>query len=355
MRNKILIFLDVVAHKNQLQAEAIKKFGFEPFYFVSKYNSRSETFLKKHQQVVVENKFLKRFNQVRSWLHKNRSSIHHIEVYPGGRFSFVYISLAKMWGIRSVCVERGDLLYYNKQGYSRAARFSMWACYRMADIIWYKEPYMKPILDKLNKNLFFLHNAVKSQPKPIIFNDGEKDITFLWLNRVIPQRRFDWFITVLAKPDLADTRNCLAGMDHGSLFIKEQQYVVDNKPANLLLADYTNSPVDFYKRSKFFVLPADVVFANNSLLEAMSYGVVPLVSEQQGSSMIVDNGINGFIFKHTFENFEAAILKAKHLSSEQYKKMSLAAIEKIQKEFSEEKFQEAIKMLYDRLNPLAPG
>lgn len=350
MKNKIAIFIDTVAHKNQLQAEAIYKYGYEPNFFVSKYNNRAESFIQMPgEQIVLADTFRERYKQVSAWFKKNRNSIHHIEVYPGGRFSFIYILLAKLNGVPSVCVERGDLLYYNRNGYGMTVRVSMWICYKMSDIVWYREPYMKSILEKLNRKLFFLHNAVR-MPQPGN-NDGlNKDVTFLWLNRIIPQRRYDWFVDILSDPRLANCTNLMVGLDGKSLFKKEQEYVLKNKPANLELAEYTADPVSFYKRSKFFVLPAEVVFANNALLEAMSYGVVPLISNKAGSALIVENGIDGFICKHSKEDFEATMLKAFDLSDEEYNQMSTAAAEKMREKFSEEKYQEAIKELYHRLD-----
>lgn len=349
MRNKILIFIELVAHKNQLQTEAIVKSGFQPLFFVTRFNESADTFLKgKAGQTVLEDTFFKRYRQVRSCLKKNKLNIHHIEVYPGGRFSFLYILISKIYRIPAICVERGDLLYYHKNGYSKMVRFSMWYCYRYATLIWYREPYMEPILEKLNKNLFFLHNAVKYPSPETRTALSQKDITFLWLNRVIPERRYDWFIDVLNKPFFQNTLNYLVGITPASLYKKEQHYVEENKPANLQVAGYTGTPVEFYKRAKFFVLPADVVFANHALLEAMSYGVVPLVSDQKGTRLIVDDS-NGFVFEHTKTAFEAAMIKSFNISDEEYNRLSLAAIKRIKNEFSEEKYMEAIKKLYDRL------
>jgi glycosyltransferase involved in cell wall biosynthesis len=155
---------------------------------------------------------------------------------------------------------------------------------------------------------------------------------------------------VLNNPSLDATTNYLVGMSEALPFKKEQQFVIDNKPGNLVLSDFTPDPAAFYKRAKFFVLPADVVFANNALLEAMSYGVVPLISNQQGSSLIVEDGRDGFIFSHTKAEFEKAMLKALNLTADVYQQMSKAAVEKIKKEYSEEKYSQAICELYHRLD-----
>lgn len=351
MKNKIFIFIDVVAKKNRLQAEAIINAGWEPHFFVTLFNPGAESFLEeKGKQELLEARFLKRLKQIRSHFKKNKDTIHHIEVYPGGRFSFLYVLLAKQYHVPVICVERGDLLYYHGQGYPRAVRFSMWFCYRYSDVVWYREPYMKPLLEKLNKNLFFIHNAVQRNPDADNPSPSNKDITFLWLNRVIPERRYDWFIEVLAHPDLADTQNYLVGITPNSGYQKEQQFVLEKKPANLMVADYTDAPQQFYKRAQFIVLPATVVFANHAVLEAMQYGVVPVLSGQPGTSLIAEDGKEGFVFNHTKAEFEIAMLKAFHMDEAQLEQMAVAAMTKIKNEFSEEKYTEAIKKLYKRFD-----
>ncbi len=351
MRNKIFIFVDVVAKKNQLQAEAITSAGLAPHFFVTRCNPGAESFLGVDgKQELLATGFLTRLKQVRSQFKKNKDSIHHIEVYPGGRFSFLYVLLAKQYHVPVICVERGDLLYYHSQGYPKAVRFSMWFCYRFADVVWYREPYMKPLLEKLNRNLFFLHNAIKRIVNVNTPSTDTKDITFLWLNRVIPERRYDWFLEVLAHPDLACTQNYLVGITPDSGYLKEQQYVLNNKPGNLAVADYTDAPQQFYKRAKYFVLPANVVFANHAVLEAMQAGVVPLLSDQPGTSLIAENGKEGFVFNHTKGDLEAAMLKAFHMDEAQLQRMSAAAMAKIKNDFSEEKYTEAIKKLYERFD-----
>ena len=64
-------------------------------------------------------------------------------------------------------------------------------------------------------------------------NAEKRDITFLWLNRVIPQRRYDWFIKVLAQPELGHTKNYIVGITPNSSYKNEQEYIIEEKKANL--------------------------------------------------------------------------------------------------------------------------
>jgi glycosyltransferase involved in cell wall biosynthesis len=354
MKKKIVIFIDILAAKNKLQVSAIEKIGFDATFFVYKYNGKSDEFLgTKNSQVLLTKKWLPHIWQVFLFLKKNKKNIHHLEIYSGGALSFIYLLLGKLFGIKSICVERGDLLYFHKAGYSRLVRFSMWFCYKFSSITWYRELYMKPILEKMGtKNLFFLHNAIETK-KPCKQGlekiNNKKDITFLWLNRIIPERRWNWFINVLKKEELKNTLNYLVGFKSGGKYSKDQEFIKLNSPGNLIIEEYSDHPSDYFKRAKFFVLPADVVFANHSLLEAMSYGVVPLVSKQAGSGLIVDDRKNGFIFQHDENSFQNTLMEAFNLDDSTYLKYSEEARKKIISDFSEEKYFKGISELYASL------
>src|SRR5690606_4478276 len=110
----------------------------------------------------------------------------------------------KLFGLKIICVERGDLQYYHCKGYNIFIRMSMRFCYRYSDLVWYRELFMKPVLEKARaKKLFFLHNSVPIDQEDII-PPHQKTIDFLWMNRVLPERRSDWFVQVL-KQDLFKT------------------------------------------------------------------------------------------------------------------------------------------------------
>jgi glycosyltransferase involved in cell wall biosynthesis len=349
MSKKVVIFIDVVSHKNQLQIQSIFKYGLEPHIFVGKYKSSSSTYFNKGgTQEELSKPIFKRLRQVNSFFKKNKNNIHHAEIYPGDLSGFLYILVAKLHKIKCICIERGSVFVFTEKALNPFSRFRLWLCYKFSDIICYKEPYMKPILEKFNKNLYFLHNAVRRNPDSNI-HAGNKDITFLWLNRVIPQRRYDWYLELLKKPEFQGTKNYLVGILPGPDYKAEQQYIINNKPGNLAIEEYCNDPEPYYKASRFFVLPADVVFGNNSLLEAMSFGVVPLVSDQIGTDLIVEDGRNGFVYQHTKKDLEDALLKALHLTDAEYNRLSIAAREKIKQEFSGDGYYNRIKQLYDML------
>ena len=347
MRDKVIIFIDTVSAKNKLQIEAIKESGLKAHFFAYTINKNSDPFLSPiHLQKKLSKNPFKQVFQVFTYLLKHAKSIHHLEIYPGSILSFYYVLVAKFFGLKTICVERGDLVYYHSKGYNRITRMSMRFCYRHSDIVWYRELFMKPVLEKTGaKKLFFLHNAVPKNPDEIT-PQRKKKIDFLWMNRVIPERRSDWFIQVLKKDLFKHTRNFLIGILPNSSYKKEQAYIEENKLSNLTIKEFIPDPKTYYKESRFFVFPAEFTFANNALLEAMSYGVIPLISSQQGSELIVKNGLSGYVFPHTFAGLEEAMENALKMNEKALEKMSKAARQKMIADFSEEKYIGKIQELY---------
>ncbi|MDB5203114.1 MAG: hypothetical protein JWQ27_2523 [Ferruginibacter sp.] len=345
MKNKVLVFVDLVAAKNKLQLDVVQEMGMEMTWFVNVYKPGSDKYFNGGGQVKLEGGFRGRFRQVYAFLKQNKKTIHHLEIYPGGRFSFIYLFLGKWFGIRTICSERGDLLYYNTAGYDKLVRFSMYCCYKFADIVWYREPYMIETLKTIrSKGLFFLHNAIHIHPHNIDIKN--KSIDFLWLNRVIPERKSKWFLSVLKTLPFTKTNNLLVGMQEDTAWNEEGDFVRGNCPVNLSLAPYSPDPIQYFKQAKFFVLPADVVFANHALLEAMSYGLVPLISDTPGSALIVDDHVNGFLFEHTEAGFQQAMEEAVNMDEKTYLQYAQASREKVMREFSVDKYRDRLAELY---------
>ncbi|MES3016269.1 MAG: glycosyltransferase [Bacteroidota bacterium] len=354
-KSLIVSFLDKVAPKNRLQIKIIYDLGYTPVFYVNDYIGYSDQYFKtRDEHRLLVQGLLNRFGQIYSFFKKNKHNIHHVEVYPGGRFSFIYLLLARYFEIKTICVERGDLLYFKKGGYDLVTRLSMWMCYKRADMVWYREIYMEKILREMGvRKLFFLHNAVEIRndlPEHKTHSDYKaKNIDFLWLNRLIPERMSGWFVDILARKSFESTKNILAGILPKTLYQKEQTTVITNKPTNLRLLDYVADPSALYRESKFFVLPAKVVFANNALLEAMSFGVIPIIVDSPGYELIVKDGYNGIVSSFDKKNFETAMLRALDLSEQDYTTMSNNAIAHIRSSFSADSYMDKIKKLYKEI------
>jgi len=292
---------------------------------------------------ILKKDALARFLQIFSYLFVQRKNIAHAEIYPGGRYAFIYLILSKLFGLKTIAVEWGTLIDWDIL--PGLTKFSMRVCYRYADIVWYRELYMKKMIERFgSRSSVFIHNAVPASPQTN--NDIGKEYTFLWVNRLIRHRFSDWFVDILAEEKFARTKNALLGLRWGlndPSIDEVQDYVISKKLKNLQLYDFID-PRPFYLNAKFFVLPASIVFCNNSLLEAMACGAVPIITDVEGSRMIVDDGLDGFVAKNTKEGFREAMNRAMRLSPEEYANMSNGAVRKVARRFS---FEERTKKILD--------
>ena len=94
------------------------------------------------------------------FLLKNRKKIHHVEIYPGGKLSILFVLLSKIFKLKSVLAERGDIGCINN--YSNLTRWSMEQSYKFSDHVWFREHFMEAEFRKRAvSNLFFQGNAIK--------------------------------------------------------------------------------------------------------------------------------------------------------------------------------------------------
>ena len=347
----VLSFLDRVAAKNKLQIDILHEAGFQAGFFVNSYYAAAEKyFIQGDTYQILKPSLLGRLFQIFSFLLKYRKQIHHLEVYPGGRFAFIYVLLAKILSLKVICVERGDLCYLISGRYDKLTRISMQLCYRWSDLIWYREVYMKDFFHKIGyeKKLFFLHNAIEIESIAESEDDVKmvRDIDFLWVNRIIPERKSDWVIDILNQSEFEKTNNVMAGLLENTLYKKEQDYVVSNKPNNLQIIDFIDNPAILYNRAKFFLLPATIVFANNALLEAMSYGCVPIVTKAPGSDLIVSDGVNGFEVDFDIIALKKTMKSVLKIEAHNYEKLSTASKNHVLSEFSSKIYRQKLIELY---------
>ena len=286
----------------------------------------------KNKIILLESSFFSRLKQIYGYLKRYKDDLNHIEVYPAGRFTFIYVFLANFIGIKTVCIERGDIGKFDRHDILTA--ISMKLTYRFSKLVIYKEHYMKQLLGELKAdNIALLYNCVDSVGEVDMLK--ERTNTFLWANRLVKERKIEWVVELIKSSKINESINILGILENRDTYIQNNINLVNSLKSydNVTINGYV-APESFYRESKFFLLPSDIVFVNNALLEAMSYGVVPLISNVSGADEIVEDGVDGFIFEHTKEGFEKAIERAMALSDNEIKKMSMMAIDKVKRKFS---------------------
>jgi glycosyltransferase involved in cell wall biosynthesis len=340
-----IVGIDNFSRKNISQVVCMNERGYLYDVFTNdRIGDSRENLPPGNQLQILATGFASRTRQLYRYFRDHADSLNHVEVYPGGRYAGIVVLLARRFKLPVITVERGDIKRYAR--HDSVTRWSMRTCYRRADIVWFREFYAEKLLRSIGATqLFFLANAVA--PGDPENADRQPTIDFLWVNRLVPERRVDWFVEVMARPEFSHLRSVIAGLkrQQSELISGQQQYVQANCPDNVELMQWTD-PISLYRTSRFFVLPSDLVFCNNSLLEAMSWGVVPLVSDVEGADLIVRDGVNGFRFPHTKEGFHAAVQSALTLAPERYAEMSAQAIATVRSEFSVHNYIERLAALY---------
>jgi glycosyltransferase involved in cell wall biosynthesis len=363
MKNRVIILgLDNFSQKNLAQLFYLNKhnFYFDIFTIDNRNNSaeiidyaQGDNCLVKVQGGVKG--IIGRAIKLIVHLATNRKSIHHIEIYPNAPFATFYIIAAKIFGVKTIVVERGDIGDFAIQ--KSGSRLSMALCYKLGDAIWYKEPYMKPILERMtNKKLVFIHNAADYDPSNLQTDKG-KSIDFLWVNRLHPMRKAEWVVKAMKDTNLQkDTCTFIGFQDFSTVdprylpqdLVELQHKVIEKKGPNITILNYTN-PVPHYAKAKFFVLPAERVFGNNSLLEAMSYGVVPIVTNANHTEQLIQDNYNGLLCEYTESSFIETMKKASKLTESEYKRLSANAANTIRDRYNNEKWAQKLLTLYRSL------
>lgn len=293
--------------------------------------------------------------QVLRHLWRHRSELHHAELYVGGRFAFVLALLCRLTRVPLLVVERGDLLLCLRKVYPRTTRASIFACYRLADRIWFKEPYMgRELAARGIRRTFLLPNAVPVGPLP----EGPRDVDLLWVNRLIPERHPDWFASALAalsaeRPVCTTVIGFSVGEHHAervTALESQVRAVLERVPDTRCLP--FGPPEKLYPRARFFVLPGDVSFGNFALLEAMAAGVVPVVSRTDGMDLLVQDGVNGILVEHTEQGWRDAVAAALDLPESRWRSMSAAARATVVADYSLDRWGERLLAEYRGIRPL---
>jgi glycosyltransferase involved in cell wall biosynthesis len=218
----------------------------------------------------------------------------------------------------------------------------------MARVVFIKELYMRDYIRRYRicdpSKLAFIHNHIPVRP---IDSYSRKKRTVLFLNLFKPWRNVD--LIVRAAPQVLevfpDTQFRLVGMTGRPTekLIAETIVTLDLEN-DVLLLPFAKTPELEYEHASVFVLPADLVYCNNALLEAMERGVPPIVADVPGSELVVEHGVSGLCVERTPEAIAHAIID---LFADENERQNLAqgARHRIEKEFDE---RHRTRMLLDQ-------
>jgi len=110
---------------------------------------------------------------------------------------------------------------------------------------------------------------------------------------------------------------------------------------------FSSDRFKFFRFSFVFLLPADIVFCNYTLLEAMSQEIPPIVADSDGSELIVDHNISGLIVEKNKYKIADAIEKI-YLNKGLQERMGESARQKVLKDFNVENRANKLVEIYNQ-------
>jgi glycosyltransferase involved in cell wall biosynthesis len=161
---------------------------------------------------------------------------------------------------------------------------------------------MKNNLDKIPN----LNSKVVFDPNKVRVNDFETPITrnfdTVFLNSFKKWRNIDILIDSLkiVVSKLPNSRHRIIGAKDELEVEKYLNRIHEHGiEKNVSVEKWTDNSKSVFEDTKIFVLPADIVFLNFSLLEAMERDCTPIVWDVEGSDLIIQHGVNGLISTKT--------------------------------------------------------
>jgi glycosyltransferase involved in cell wall biosynthesis len=346
-----LIGWNVVQSKNSYQLEFFRS-NAENFKVL--VTSSNEFFISQKTRypsefILLKKSPLGRFIQVlKLYVTVTRPSVSIIA--PSGRFAFVYLVLCKMFSVRTIAVEWGDLYEIEERKF--LTKFFYLRLMRRVDFVWYKEPYMrKMLIENGIGNLHYLPNACPLQSQPRL-TDKSLSFDFLWMNRNVISRYPELLLNSLV--DLANTREfrCLImGLYNSELELNNWLSKMGFSRTELeglgIFLTPFGDPVECLQNSKFFVLLGDHIFGNNALLEAMTMGLVPLVNVSEGVDEIVRDGVSGVHCSLDIHDIKLKLESLLDLDSDHFNTLSAQCKQIVRSRFNTDLWQEKAKEMLE--------
>jgi glycosyltransferase involved in cell wall biosynthesis len=181
-----------------------------------------------------------------------------------------------------------------------------------------------------NEKLIYRPNWVKIEKKPT--RDAKENFMFLSAGRLESQKNFKLLINALSGTG-QDIRIVGRGSEESDLKLLARSLnvnlqIIQNFSYKKFLVSLENV--------KFFILPSLYEGNPKVLLEAMSKGCVPIVSDIQNHTEIIEDGLNGLTFKNNdVESLRTTLMKAMKMKN--YEELSKNSFETVANNNSLEK------------------
>lgn len=154
--------------------------------------------------------------------------------------------------------------------------------------------------DKYNKEIIFIPNGVDIV-KPMPINNLKrfglkKDNYILFLSRIVPEKGIHFLIEAFKKTNTSLKLVIAGDATHTDKYYRQVKALAkDDKRIIFTGPLYDNDKIEAFSNAKLFILPSTIEGMPIVLLEAMSFGICPLVSNIKENMEVIKN--LGFSFK----------------------------------------------------------
>lgn len=267
----------------------------------------------------------------------------HVELYGTHIVAqLFYVVACLVLRIKLVVVCIGELYDWDSHRELRKLvdRFTYWA----ASLIVLTELYMEDTVRKHRlapaEKLVFCHNRIPNGPPG---SPERKEKVVLFLNTFKRWRRLELLLEAVPKviEKFPEARFLLVGSTKGFNYLRTTHGYEDELAKisrdlgiqdHVTVLPFTDDPENFYAQVSVFVLPADLVYCNFSVLEAMERCVPAVISDVEGASLMVEDGVSGLVVKRSPQELADAIVKL--LADESLRReMGLKARAKVLKDY----------------------
>lgn len=345
--NVLILRLNFVKNIFLKQSNLLEKHNIITYYYAKRYtkNVNKKYFYKSLENPIIEiHNFIRMINNIKP---------KHVEFYyyfysnKDILLSLYYIIYFKMKNIPIITIlTGGEILYWKKHNIIK--KFAIRMLLRNSKLVLYKELYMPKIISRnnlINKNIpiKFFPNATDVRNN--IDYKRDKNI-ILYMNSFKKWRHPDLLVRAAKyiKKDIGNFKIIIAGYRN----ILEKKMITDmyENLENIELLPYDVKNTYLLNKAKIFILPSELIFCNNSLLEAMERGVPAIIPDiDPNGRKIVDDGLNGYIVKLNPKEFAKKIVYL--LKNDDLRiNMGIHAREKIIEEFNNEDRINRLYMYY---------
>lgn len=352
----IISHLDIVKQKNLrdiVHLSEIYQYKFHVFSYEPCGLSMKNIHFSTYQSSLIN-----RFFQYLILILRYNRQISHVEIYTGcGNFWVLECLICRIMGIKIIACERGTPLLNINKNRTIIRNLKIFALRHLSSKIWIRELWMTEKLNTLkipSSKVCFIPNAISVNEKTFTSKSSGLNSSFLWANSFKDFRHLDWVYNAFKQVSLSTSNFKLTVI--GDLSSKgtipcprNQEYAEKLKfISNTTVLPFC-TPFEFYLCHTFFILPADIVYLNNSLLEAMAYGCIPIISDVQGSELIVPDANHGVRFTNNEESFRNSIFYALSMSNSQIMLIQSNIKRHLINNFSIESKSQKLIDMYDNL------